>query len=116
MNESLGRQNLVLWLNILGFWVCAVPIGAVLTFVVDMGVNGLWWGFNIGIYTSAAVGIWFLKFRIDWEQETKKTVDRLSTLKKSDETKSGSTEPTEKRDELIDEPKEEAMLQEVQNC
>ncbi|CAJ1926706.1 unnamed protein product [Cylindrotheca closterium] len=114
--RGLGRQNLVLWLNILGFWVCAVPIGAVLTFVVDMGVNGLWWGFNIGIYTSAAVGIWFLKFRIDWEQETKKTVDRLSTLKKSDETKSGSTEPTEKRDELIDEPKEEAMLQEVQNC
>lgn len=113
--RGLGRQSLVLWLNILGFWVCAVPIGAVLTFVVDLGVNGLWWGFMIGIYTSAAVGIWFLKVHIDWDQETKKTFARLSIMTKSDEPRSGSTEPAEKRDDLIEETKDDSTLQ-VQSC
>jgi len=78
--RGLGRQKLVLLLNVLGFWVCALPIGAVLTFVVGLGVNGLWWGFNIGLYATAAVGIWFLKINVDWEQEAKKTVRRLSSL------------------------------------
>jgi len=114
--RGLGRQKLVLWLNILGFWVWAVPIGAVLTFVADLGVTGLWWGFNIGIYASAAVGIWYLKFRIGWEEESKKTVARLSTLTKSDQPRSGSTlEPTEKRDEPIEESKEQTTMQ-VRSC
>jgi MATE family multidrug resistance protein len=78
--RGLGRQKFVLLLNILGFWVCAVPIGAVLTFVVDIGVAGLWWGFNIGIYASSAVGIWFLRMRVDWNLEAKKAMKRLSTL------------------------------------
>ena len=39
--RGLGRQRLVLALNILGFWVLAVPIGSLLTFVADIGVKGL---------------------------------------------------------------------------
>jgi MATE family multidrug resistance protein len=78
--RGLGRQKFVLLLNILGFWVCAVPIGAVLTFVADFGVAGLWWGFNIGIYASSAVGLWFLWMRVDWNFEAKKAMKRLSTL------------------------------------
>jgi MATE family multidrug resistance protein len=70
--RGLGRQKFVLWLNILGFWVCAVPIGAVLTFVVDIGVAGLWWGFNIGIYASSAVGIWFLRMGHETTLDTRR--------------------------------------------
>jgi MATE family multidrug resistance protein len=88
--RGLGRQKFVLLLNILGFWVCAVPIGAVLTFVAGFGVEGLWWGFNIGIYTSAAVGIWFLRRRVDWNLEAKKAMKRLSALA---ETNSNSSSP-----------------------
>jgi MATE family multidrug resistance protein len=55
--RGLGRQQLVLLLNILGFWVLAMPIGAILTFVLDVGVAGLWWGFTIGIYSAALIGI-----------------------------------------------------------
>ena len=54
--RGLGLQNYVLVLNVLGFWVLAVPIGSLLTFVADLGVDGLWWGFTIGIYSSAAIG------------------------------------------------------------
>jgi len=59
--RGLGRQKLVLWLNILGFWMLAVPLGAILTFVVGLGVFGLWWGMVIGIYLSSIIGIWYLR-------------------------------------------------------
>eukprot|EP00980_Cylindrotheca_fusiformis_P006045 scaffold1301_cov128-Cylindrotheca_fusiformis.AAC.8 len=78
--RGLGRQAFVLMLNILGFWVFAVSLGAILTFVADIGVFGFWWGFNIGIYPSAAVGIVFLKLRIDWKLEAKKALQRLSVV------------------------------------
>jgi len=59
--RGLGRQKLVLWLNILGFWMLAVPLGAILTFVVGLGVFGLWWGMVIGIYLSSIIGMWYLR-------------------------------------------------------
>ena len=78
--RGLGRQKLVLWLNVLGFWIFAVPIGAIMTFVAGYGVYGLWWGMVIGIYASSAVGLWFLRVRVDWQKETLKAIKRLSTL------------------------------------
>ncbi len=35
--RGLGRQKLVLLLNILGFWVLAIPFGAILTFATNIG-------------------------------------------------------------------------------
>lgn len=40
--RGLGRQKLVLLLNILGFWILAVPLGSILTFATGLGVFGLW--------------------------------------------------------------------------
>ena len=78
--RGLGKQNLVLMLNVLGFWVLAVPVGALLTFVAnDVGVAGLWWGFTIGVYSSALIGA-LLMMRIDWLQEAKNAMRRVSTL------------------------------------
>mmetsp|Transcript_569 Transcript_569/g.1125 ORF Transcript_569/g.1125 Transcript_569/m.1125 type:complete len:526 (-) Transcript_569:64-1641(-) len=77
--RGLGRQKIVLWLNILGFWMLAVPIGAVLTFAVGLGVFGLWWGMVVGIYLSSIFGLWLLS-RVDWDHEAKKTLKRLSTI------------------------------------
>ena len=39
--RGLGRQRLVLGLNIAGYWILAVPVGAILTFAADIGVKGL---------------------------------------------------------------------------
>eukprot|EP00579_Thalassiosira_antarctica_P027090 CAMPEP_0202002586 /NCGR_PEP_ID=MMETSP0905-20130828/8379_1 /ASSEMBLY_ACC=CAM_ASM_000554 /TAXON_ID=420261 /ORGANISM="Thalassiosira antarctica, Strain CCMP982" /LENGTH=521 /DNA_ID=CAMNT_0048559519 /DNA_START=49 /DNA_END=1611 /DNA_ORIENTATION=+ len=77
--RGLGRQKLVLWLNILGFWLLALPIGAILTFAVGLGVFGLWWGMVIGIYMSAMTFIWYLR-RVDWQKEAMETLRRLSTI------------------------------------
>ena len=102
--RGLGKQKVVLILNILGFWILAVPIGSILTFVVDkkrdprttttisvdgndnddddellFGVKGLWWGMVIGIYSSAIIGIFIIKFRVNWYNEVEKSIKRLST-------------------------------------
>merc|ERR1712238_619055 len=52
-----GHHKRVLFLNFAGFWILGVPIGALLAFVGDIGVRGLWWGMSIGIYASSIVGI-----------------------------------------------------------
>lgn len=77
--RGLGRQRLVFGLNVFGFWVLAVPVGALLTFVADIGVYGLWWGMSVGIYSSAALGVILLKYCIDWQSETVKAKNRMST-------------------------------------
>ena len=77
--RGLGRQKLVFRLNMLGFWVLGVPLGAILTFAVGLGVFGLWWGMVIGIYLSAALGLYFLR-RVDWNNEAKKAEKRLSII------------------------------------
>eukprot|EP00980_Cylindrotheca_fusiformis_P006047 scaffold1301_cov128-Cylindrotheca_fusiformis.AAC.10 len=91
--RGLGRQTFVLLLNVLGFWVCAVPLGAILAFVADVGVFGFWWGFNIGIYASVAVGIVILKFRVDWKLEAKKALQRLAVA--DSETNTNNITPVE---------------------
>lgn len=40
--RGLGRQKLVLMLNILAFWILAVPIGSILAFAAGLGVFGFW--------------------------------------------------------------------------
>jgi len=81
--RGLGRQKLVFKLNILGFWVLAIPVGALLTFVAKTGVAGLWWGFTVGIYSSGILGLLFLRVRIDWDKEAAKYRMRSSVITSS---------------------------------
>lgn len=78
--RGLGKQKLCLLLNVLGFWVLGVPLGATLTFAAGLGVFGLWWGLVIGIYCTAIIGILILRFSMDWRKEAAKSIRRLSTL------------------------------------
>lgn len=76
--RGLGRQKLLFILNVIGFWVLALPCGALLTFVIlDIGVAGLWWGMTIGIYSSSLLGVLLLKFYVDWDHEAEKAQDRI---------------------------------------
>jgi MATE family multidrug resistance protein len=40
--RGLGRQRIILLLNILGFWILALPIGSMFAFVAGLGVFGFW--------------------------------------------------------------------------
>eukprot|EP00977_Amphora_coffeiformis_P017867 scaffold5999_cov149-Amphora_coffeaeformis.AAC.4 len=76
--RGLGRQHLVLGLNMIGFWLLAVPAGALLTFWADIGVKGLWWGMVVGIFSSAFLSYFLVRFRIDWDAESLKAHKRIS--------------------------------------
>ncbi len=78
--RGIGKQSLVLKMNIVGFWILAVPVGALITFTAnqDIGVAGLWWGFVLGIYSSAALGIYILKKKINWKKEVRKAKLRVT--------------------------------------
>jgi MATE family multidrug resistance protein len=94
--RGLGRQRLVLYLNILAFWILAIPIGSLLTFVGNAGVAGLWWGYVVGIYAASCIGILVLRFRISWEEEAKNATKRLSTMS------SMPLDSTTRRDEVVE--------------
>jgi multidrug resistance protein, MATE family len=78
--RGLGRQKLGFLLNILGFWILAIPVGSLLTFVGDAGVAGLWWGYVVGIYVAGTIGLLAVKYHISWTEEAKKAAERLSTV------------------------------------
>jgi len=78
--RGLGRQKLVFWLNILAFWILAIPVGSLLTFVGNASVAGLWWGYVVGIYVAGIIGFLAIKYFISWPEEAKKAALRLSTL------------------------------------
>eukprot|EP00978_Attheya_sp_CCMP212_P021564 scaffold63114_cov60-Attheya_sp.AAC.3 len=79
--RGLGQQKLLLMLNLIGFWVLALPSGALLTFVADIGVYGLWWGMSIGIYSSSLIGVALLKYYINWDRETEVAKVRMSVAR-----------------------------------
>ena len=83
--RGLGRQKLLFVLNVIGFWVLALPCGALLTFGLEgIGVAGLWWGMTIGIYSSSFLGLLLLKCYVDWDHEAKKAQDRIAVTSASD--------------------------------
>lgn len=78
--RGLGLQKLSFALNVLGFWFLAVPIGAILAFLVNLDVLGLWIGFNIGIYSAAILGTILLVGFVNWGKEVRKSIARISKI------------------------------------
>ena len=76
--RGMGRQRLVAGLNLVGFWVIGLPLGALLTFgpATHIGVAGLWWGLAAGLTVVAAFGVAVL-LRTDWDAEARRTAARL---------------------------------------
>ena len=89
--RGMGRQRLVAGLNLVGFWVIGLPLGALLTFgSTHIGVAGLWWGLAAGLTVVAACGVAVL-LRTDWDAEARRTAARLGAPKAS----KGSVPPVE---------------------
>ena len=63
---ALGKQETSFWVNVIGFWVCGIPVGAFLTFDLDMGVAGLWWGIVTGMFVMMFANKWLVE-RVDFD-------------------------------------------------
>ena len=64
--RGIGAQASLLFVNLAGFWGVGMTSAAVLTFVFDYGVAGLWLGTIAGVFTSAALNM-ILLLRVDWQ-------------------------------------------------
>lgn len=68
--RGLALQKAAAVLNVVGFWVIGIPLGAGLTFGAGFGVAGLWWGYTGGISTVGLAGLAYCA-RIDWDARVK---------------------------------------------
>eukprot|EP00002_Diphylleia_rotans_P033815 TRINITY_DN7226_c0_g1_i1.p1 TRINITY_DN7226_c0_g1~~TRINITY_DN7226_c0_g1_i1.p1 ORF type:complete len:608 (-),score=124.62 TRINITY_DN7226_c0_g1_i1:239-2062(-) len=76
--RGMGRQRTVALLNLIGFWIVGTPVGAMLTFIADVGVTGLWWGLCIGLgVLSVAFAIALA--RTDWPAAAANAVVLISS-------------------------------------
>lgn len=62
-----GRQKIGSSLNLVSYYMVAVPAALLIAFVMDLKLVGLWIGLGIGIICLAASEAIFL-FRADWEK------------------------------------------------
>lgn len=71
--RGIGRQTLIAGVNAIGFWVVGIPAGAALAFAAGAGLEGLWYGINIGLVATCLIFVVML-LRIDWEGECVRAV------------------------------------------
>jgi MATE family multidrug resistance protein len=61
--RGMGRPAPAAWLNLFGYWVIALPLGAWLVLVEGWELAGIWWGLCAGLATVAVGLMAWLRFR-----------------------------------------------------
>ena len=62
--RGLGDVRSPVWANIVGFWVCGLPLGCWLAFGRHQGPAGLWWGLVCGLFFVAGGLLVVLRWRV----------------------------------------------------
>ncbi|GAA5804461.1 hypothetical protein HPULCUR_009955 [Helicostylum pulchrum] len=78
--RGLGRQNVAAWINLVAYYLIALPFGFYLTFKLNWALTGLWTGLTIALFLVAFGEVVFL-LNIDWFQEVKKAQLRVKVEK-----------------------------------
>lgn len=71
--RGMGRQKTIALLNLGGFWVLGLPVGAGLAFGVGLEVYGIWWGFVVGLGVCSVLYVLVLS-RISWDGEARRAL------------------------------------------
>ncbi|KAI8098368.1 mate-domain-containing protein [Gilbertella persicaria] len=74
--RGMGRQLFAAWVNLVSYYVIALPLGYYLTFVHDWDLYGLWSGLTLALFLVAIGELVFL-LRVDYEEEARKTQERV---------------------------------------
>jgi len=77
--RGLGKQRVILVINICTVWFVGLTSSIILAFVAGLDIYGLWWGMVIGIYSTAIIGI-YIMWRVDWKEESKSTMRRIISI------------------------------------
>nr|AKC96391.1 multidrug and toxin compound extrusion protein [Pinus radiata] len=71
-----GWQAVVAYVNLATYYAIGLPIGIVLGFKVNMGVDGIWWGMIIGV-TLQTLALIILTARTNWNKEVQTASERV---------------------------------------
>eukprot|EP00735_Rhodelphis_limneticus_P001088 TRINITY_DN11646_c0_g1::TRINITY_DN11646_c0_g1_i1::g.17550::m.17550 TRINITY_DN11646_c0_g1::TRINITY_DN11646_c0_g1_i1::g.17550 ORF type:complete len:583 (-),score=49.43,sp/A1L1P9/S47A1_DANRE/31.20/5e-56,MatE/PF01554.13/2.8e-31,MatE/PF01554.13/7.1e-28,MatE/PF01554.13/9.1e+02,Polysacc_synt_C/PF14667.1/8.4e+03,Polysacc_synt_C/PF14667.1/56,Polysacc_synt_C/PF14667.1/8.4e-06,Polysacc_synt_C/PF14667.1/1e+03,Polysacc_synt_C/PF14667.1/0.054,DUF4131/PF13567.1/2.3e+03,DUF4131/PF13567.1/4.7e+02,DUF4131/PF13567 len=86
--RGMGKQHLVAVVNLVGFWIVAIPSAAVLTFtsIGSRRVESIWIGIGVGLLCTALLYLLSLT-RVNWHREAQDAHDRVSMLHKEQQNK-----------------------------
>ncbi|CAK9181494.1 unnamed protein product [Ilex paraguariensis] len=81
-----GLQSTVAIVNLCCFYVIGIPIGALLGYLTNLQVKGIWIGMICGVITQSLT-LCFLTWRTNWDEQVAKASERLGKfyLKSSEE-------------------------------
>ncbi|KAL4561429.1 hypothetical protein LXL04_033595 [Taraxacum kok-saghyz] len=82
-----GMQGIVAVINLVCYYLIGIPMGALLGYLTDLQVKGIWIGMIGGIVTQT-LALMYLTWSTDWDDQVKKAGDRLNRfyVKTSDNT------------------------------
>ncbi|GLT81413.1 hypothetical protein SLA2020_528020 [Shorea laevis] len=85
-----GMQTTVAVVNVVCYYVIGVPLGAVLGYVVNLQVKGLWIGMLTGVVIQTFV-LALIVWKTNWDNQVNKASERLNkwSLKPEEETDDG---------------------------
>ncbi|KAK4517134.1 mRNA-decapping enzyme subunit 2 [Mucor velutinosus] len=70
--RGLGRQSVAAWINLIAYYLIALPFGFYLTFKLNWALMGLWTGLSVALFLVAAGEVSFL-YSVNWYNEVKRT-------------------------------------------
>jgi len=73
---AIGRQKYASYVLIVSHWIVRVPIAIVMTFVLKLGLYGLWTTY-IFSYACAAIGFAYVVIREDWDKISNEIYERI---------------------------------------
>nr|GLL47554.1 protein DETOXIFICATION 24-like isoform X1 [Ipomoea trifida] len=71
-----GLQSTVAIINLCCYYLIGIPIGAVLGYVANLQVQGIWLGMICGVVTES-IALCYMTWRTDWDNEVGKAKQRL---------------------------------------
>ncbi|KAF5801094.1 putative multi antimicrobial extrusion protein [Helianthus annuus] len=72
-----GMQGSVAIVNLICFYVIGIPIGALLGYLTDLQVKGIWMGMIGGVVTET-IALMYMAWTTDWDKQVKKASERLN--------------------------------------
>ncbi|KAH6770813.1 MATE efflux family protein [Perilla frutescens var. hirtella] len=71
-----GWQALVAYVNIGCYYIFGIPLGLILGYALDMGVQGIWIGMVTGTIVQTLV-LFFIVYRTNWQKEASVAAERI---------------------------------------
>lgn len=92
--RGTARPWLGMYANLSGFYLLALPLGVVFAFKLHLGLDGLFAGLVIGVFTCLVLLLIFIA-RLNWDEEARKAIKLASSAQEQELSTFDGNEPNE---------------------